>query len=86
LLHKRDAAKLKLQWNSIRSKFYVAYSNWSKSDQADPETFISFTQGDDALLHVFCVFEGKPSIEQILRLIPEDARREDGIMSVDDQK
>jgi hypothetical protein len=43
LLSERDAAKFELQWNSIRCKFSVAYSNWPKSGQADPETFPSFT-------------------------------------------
>jgi hypothetical protein len=48
--------------------------------------FSSFTQEDDSLLYVFCVFDGKPAMEQILRLIPENARREDGVRSVDDQE
>jgi hypothetical protein len=64
LLHERDVAKLKLQWNSIRSKFSVAFSNCSKSGQGDPEMFPSFTQGDNSLLYTFCVFDGKPAMEQ----------------------
>lgn len=75
----RDAAKLKSQWSAIRSRFTVAYKGWSSSGQGDVEAFPSFCEGDDALVYVFCVFNGKPAMEQVLRLIPENARLEDGL-------
>jgi hypothetical protein len=31
--HESDAAKLKAQWGSIRSKFTVAYKRWSAADK-----------------------------------------------------
>jgi hypothetical protein len=79
LRNERDAAKLKMQWNQLRSKFSIAYQNWSKSGQGDPEAFVDFTEGDDVLVYLFCVFNGKPAVEQILRLMPNAAQREDGI-------
>jgi hypothetical protein len=79
LKHKRDAAKLKSQWASIRSKFTVAYKNWSSSGQGDVDMFPSFCEGDEVLVYVFCVFNEKPAMEQVLRLLPENARVEEGI-------
>jgi hypothetical protein len=79
LKHSRDAAKLKSQWSTIRSKFTVAYKGWSSSGQGDVDAFPSFCEGDDALVYVFCVFSEKPAMEQVLRLIPENARLEDGL-------
>jgi hypothetical protein len=80
LRNEGDAAKLKMQWNHLRSKFSVAYQNWSKSGQGDPEAFVNFTEGDDFLMYLFCVFNGKRAVQQILRLMPAAAQREDGIM------
>jgi hypothetical protein len=74
LKHARDAAKLMSQWYTIRSKFTVSYKVWSSSGQGDVDAFRSFFEGDDALAYVFCVFNEKPAIEQVLRLIPENSR------------
>jgi hypothetical protein len=41
LRNERDAAKLKIQWNQFRSKFSIAYQNWSKSGEGDPEAFVN---------------------------------------------
>jgi hypothetical protein len=41
LRNERDAAKLKIQWNKVRSKFSIAYQNWSESGQGDPEAFVN---------------------------------------------
>jgi hypothetical protein len=68
-----------MQWNQLRSKFSISYQNWSKSGQGDPEAFVNFAEGDDVLVYLFCVFNGKPAVEQILRLMPNAAQREDGI-------
>jgi hypothetical protein len=79
LKHARDAAKLKSQWSTIRSKFTVSYKGWSSSGQGDVGTFPSFCKGDDALVYVFRVFSEKPAMKQVLRRIPENALLEDGL-------
>jgi hypothetical protein len=75
----RNGARLKERWQKIRSSFTVAYSKWSKSGQNDPETFHSYTQGDESMVYVFCMFKDQPSLDYALRLLPEGARAESGI-------
>jgi hypothetical protein len=75
----RNGARLKEGWQKIRSSLTVAYSKWSKSGQNDPETFPSYTQGDESMVYVLCVFKDKPSLDYALRLLPEGARAESGI-------
>jgi hypothetical protein len=75
----RDGAKLKSQWSAIRAKFTVAYKHWSSSGQADMDELPRFCDGDCVLIYVFCVFEGKPALDQVLRLLPEKARVEEGL-------
>jgi hypothetical protein len=41
--------------------------------------FPSFFDGDEVLIYVFCVFNGTPAMEQVLRLLPENARVEEVI-------
>jgi hypothetical protein len=81
--HVRDGSCLKERWQKIRSAFTIAYNNWSKSGQNDPEEFHTYTQGDDALIYAFCVFHDQPCIDYALRLLPEGARAECGILGVD---
>jgi hypothetical protein len=45
--------------------------------------FLSYTQGGDALVYAFCVFHDQPSLDYALRLLPEGARAECGVPSVD---
>jgi hypothetical protein len=75
----RNGARLKERWQTIRSSFTFAYSKWSKSSQNDPETFPSYTQGDESIVYVFCVFKNQPSLYYALRLLLEGARAESGI-------
>jgi hypothetical protein len=77
----REGARLKERWQKIRSSFTVAYSNWSRSGHNDQETFPSYTQDDDSLIYVFCIFNDQPSLDYALRLLPEGARAESGVPS-----
>jgi hypothetical protein len=76
----RDGSRLKELWQKIRSAFNIAYSTWSKSGQNDPKEFPTYTQVDDALIYAFCVFHDLPCLEYALRLLPEGARAECGVL------
>jgi hypothetical protein len=45
--------------------------------------FPTYTQGDDALVYAFCVFHDQPSLDYVLRLLPDGARAECGVPGVD---
>jgi hypothetical protein len=81
--HERSGGLLKKKWASLRSKFSVAYTNWSASGQGDPESFPDFADGDVGLVYMFCVFNGKPALEFAIRLLPEGARAEEGVPGFD---
>jgi hypothetical protein len=81
--HVRDGSRLKERWQKIRSAFTIAYKNWLKSGQNDPEEFPTYSQGDDALVYAFCVFHDQSYLDYALRLLPEGTRAEFGVSSVD---
>ena len=77
--HIRTEAFLKSKWATLRSKFSIAYRRWSASGQGDPDTFPDFCSGDTTLAYAFCVFYKLPSLEFVIRQVPESAMGEAGI-------
>eukprot|EP00171_Calliarthron_tuberculosum_P004659 IDg4659t1 len=47
------------------------------------DVFPDFTDGDPALSYMHCVFIDSPSLEFVVRIIPSDARVEEGIQGID---
>jgi hypothetical protein len=81
--HKRTGSLLKKKWTGLRSKFSVAYTKWSSSGQGDFDTFPNFTEDDTSLVYCFCVFHGKPALENAVRLLPTGAEAEQGLPGMD---
>ena len=78
----RDGTTLKQRWTRLRSLYTVACNNFEKSGQSDADIFPSFTQGDDSLCYMHCVFKDHLSIEAVLRSIPRHARGESGVEEI----
>lgn len=76
----RDCQTLKQKWTKLRSAYTVASKNFEASGQGDSETFPSFTQGDDVLCYMHCVFHDHPSLDAVLRTIPLSSQIDSGIV------
>ena len=62
----------------------MALDNYSRSGQNDGSSFRNFTRGKTHLLHAHCVFESCPPLgDVVLRLLPEDAELEVGVLATD---
>ncbi|KAI0558955.1 hypothetical protein FGB62_177g011 [Gracilaria domingensis] len=81
--HHRDGQTLKQKWTKLRSSYSIASKNFEASGQGDADTFPSFSQGDDVLCYMHCVFHEHPSIEAVLRLMPSGAQIESGLEDTD---
>lgn len=81
--HQRDGAQLKTKWNKLRSKYTAARETFCRSGQGDADVFPDFTDGDPCLSYMHCVFFDSPSLEYVVRIIPSDARVEEGIEGID---
>ena len=68
--HIRDGQILKQIWTKLRSAYSVASKNFGASGQGDADNFPLFTQGDDVLCYMHCVFHDHPSLDAVLRMIP----------------
>ena len=69
--HKRTGMFLKERWNKMRSKYTVAREKFTKSGQGENDVFDTFTDGDDSLAYMHCVFYGRPALEAIVRALPK---------------
>ena len=54
--HKRNGSILKQLWSKLRSSYTVACEKYNKSEQGDPDTLPDYTNGDDRLSYIHCVF------------------------------
>lgn len=78
---KRDGQTLKQKWTKLRSSYSVARKTFEASGQGDSDVFPSFTNGDDVLCYMHCVFHDHPSLDAVIRLLPSSAQVEAGIES-----
>lgn len=63
---KRNSTILKQIWGTLRSLYTLACENYNKSGQGDPSTFSLYTNGDDSLLYMPCVFFNNPSLDAVV--------------------
>lgn len=82
--HVRTGATLKSKWTKLRSNYTTSYQNYSVSGQNIIDCFPNFTDGDDTLSYMHCVFNNFLSLDMVVRLMPENARVEAGIQEVND--
>ena len=74
--HKRNGKILKQRWSMLRSSYIVACEKYNKSGQEDPDTFPDYTNGDDSLSYMHCVFYNHPSLDAVVRAISPNAQIE----------
>ena len=74
--HIRNGTTLKQRWAKLRSSYTIASSNYNASGQSDPSTCPSLTNGDDSLCYMHCVFQRHPSLDAVIRALPETAQIE----------
>ena len=84
--HIRNVTTVKQRWAKLRSSYTIESSNYNASGQSDPSTFPSFTNRDDSLCYMHCVFQRHPSPDAVIRALPETAQIEAGIGDVEDNR
>ena len=85
-LHKRTGMFLKARWNKMRSKYTVAREKFTKSEQEENDVFDTFTDGDDSLAYMHCVFYGCPALEAIVRALPKGCGVEAGLDEISEAR
>ena len=81
--HKRNGTTLKQRWAKLRSTYTIACEKYTRSGQGDPDTFPNYTNGDDSLSYMHCVFHNHPSLDAVVRSIPPNAQIEAGLNEID---
>ena len=84
--HKRTGMFLKARWNKMRSKYTVAREKFTKSRQGENDVFDTFTDGDDSLAYMHCVFYGSPALEAIVRALPKGFGVEAGLDEISEAR
>ena len=82
----RNGTTQKQRWAKLRSSYTIASSNYNASGESDPSTFPSFTNRDDSLCYMHCVFQRHPSLDAVIRALPETAQIEAGIGDIVDSR
>lgn len=78
----RPGSILKERWRRLRTQYTIARRNFEKSGQGEHDAFPDFTDGNDSLSYMHCVFFNQPALEMIVRVLPSTAQMECGIKGV----
>jgi len=75
----REASKLETIYRALRSNYTKAYSNYTRSGQMEGGIFKDYTNGDHQLLYLHCLLFDNPSVDFVLRSLPQAAQAEVGL-------
>ena len=85
--HIRNRTTPKERWAKLRSSYTIASSNYNASGQSDASTFTTlYTNGDDSLCYMHCVFQRHPSLDAAIRALPETAQIEAAFGEIEDSR
>lgn len=72
---------LKAKYLELRRQLTVAYNNWSKSGQNDPENFWDFCMGNHLVFYFWHAIQTNDvDVNAYLRVAPDDAQSEEGVL------
>lgn len=76
----REGGFLKAKWTDFRKLYEKAVSDYNKSGNNDPDSFVNFARGMNYVMYGYCVFQRHPGMEECVRrgICPE-GERESGI-------
>ena len=75
----REASKLETICRALRSNYTKAYSNYTRGGQMEGGIFKDYTNGDHQLLYLHCLLFDNPSVDFVLRSLPQAAQAEVGL-------
>ena len=75
----RDASKLETIYRAMRSNYTKTYANYTRSGQLEGGVFKDFINGEHQLLYLHCLLFDNPSVDFVLRSLPQAAQAEVGL-------
>lgn len=77
--HNRSADSLRSKWGVLRARFTIAAKGYNSSGQGVHDCFPEHAKGEPIMWYMFCVFDGLPSFDMILREVGDGNRAESGV-------
>ena len=75
----REASKLETIYRALRSNYTKWYSNYTRSGQMEGTIFNDYVNGDHELLYLHCLLFDNPSVDFVLRSLPQASQAEVGL-------
>jgi len=75
----REAYKLENIYRALRSKYTKACSNYTRSGQMEGAIYKDYVSGDHELLYFHCLLFDNPSVDFVLRSLPQASQAEVGL-------
>ena len=75
----REASELDNLYCALRSDYNKAYSNYTRSGQMEGAIVKDYVNGDYPLLYLHCLLFDNPSVDFVLRSLPQAAQAEVGL-------
>jgi len=77
---RRDASKLETIYRAMTPIYTKTYANYTRSGQLEGGVFKEFFNGEHQLLYLHCLLLDHPSVDFVLRSLPQAAQAEVGLL------